>query len=1123
MKLKNSINFLFFLFLSIILIISGCSEEKKSKNPLYLAVAGPMTGKDAPTGKSIAQAVQLYLDEINEKGGINGRKVLLDIYDDRNDKQLAQEAAKKIIADGRALGVIGHHYSSCSISAGKVYKEFKIPAITPVSTNINVTPENGWYFRTVFNDKLQGEFLANYVNKIFRVKTVSVITEELPYGSYLAEQFTKESKKLGTEIKHEWKFKVGEGNLDARLEEIVSELKQKKGSELIFLSMHAPEGARIIKLMKDKGLTNKVLCPDAFASKTFPEYFNSYPKEQFKPGYYTDGIHVVSPLLFDDADESIQEFKTNYMNAYYNEEPGWRGAFAYDAAKVILSAVKNLPIGENLTSIKKDRRAIKDYLAKIISINDAIKGVTGYNYFDKIGDSPKIISMGVFKNSKIVSALTQLQEIKNLKDILNLDKELKDETIIIVDGRYLYKTNVVYTGVKINKISEIDTKKLTCFLDFFVWFRFQNDFETKDIEFLNQVEKISLGPPVKEIIQDELKYRRYRVRGRFHMDSGSGDSIFGKYTLPIRFHHKEINRNNLKLVSDIVGMGLSYDADVININGNKKILKPSTGWGILNTVFFQTIVRIKTLGNPEAAGGSEEYSQFNAEVIIKRENISLRGLVPANISIFMCLLGCFLLIPIQLAEKRASSGGAVLLLCLKGFVLMLTLLSGEIALVSILSGKVHIFTYQFISRMFDIFWWIIPAYLLTCLLEYFIWRPVEKRTEQAVPGIVRKFTNFIIYVAAISCIIAFVYDQKITSLLATSGVVAMIIGLAIQINISNIFSGIALNLERPFSIGDWVKIDDFEGRVIDITWRTTRIQKVGGSIECIPNAMTSETVIRNYYLPQKQIEIYYTVYIPTKYDPDRAKKILLDALFACDVILQKPQPEVSIKGITEMSAVYGLSVTMEKYDLRWKVRNAVWSSVWEHLHNAGITPAIQNREIHIVEDDKKVIDVATPSSFINQLRIFMPFPPEIIGKLSNKITSCEYVSGDKIASIGDEKDSLFIVAEGVLGIYKDGDKADSSEISRLGVGAFFGELLTGKPRKTDIKAISDSMVFEITKEDLQPFVEEQPDFLTNLSNMVAERMKAREIPVTKVNIEEDEKKKKNLFETLLGVFGLKKI
>lgn len=106
---------------------------------------------------------------------------------------------------------------------------------------------------------------------------------------------------------------------------------------------------------------------------------------------------------------------------------------------------------------------------------------------------------------------------------------------------------------------------------------------------------------------------------------------------------------------------------------------------------------------------------------------------------------------------------------------------------------------QTIVLAFSVLWWLMPALLLPLLIKRFVWIPLEKRTTRTVPNVIRLFVSSIIYLLACFGIIAFVYDQPITSLLATSGVVAMIIGLAIQVNIANVFAGIVINIERPFS------------------------------------------------------------------------------------------------------------------------------------------------------------------------------------------------------------------------------------------------------------------------------------------------------------------------------------
>jgi potassium-dependent mechanosensitive channel len=221
----------------------------------------------------------------------------------------------------------------------------------------------------------------------------------------------------------------------------------------------------------------------------------------------------------------------------------------------------------------------------------------------------------------------------------------------------------------------------------------------------------------------------------------------------------------------------------------------------------------------------------------------------------------------------------------------LTLSSSEIQFIDTFIESNNITMVKITLSVYDLFWWIVPAVTLTQSIEKFIWLPLEQKTDHKIPTVVRKFLNFIIYMLTFFSIIAFVYDQKITSLLATSGVVAMIIGLAIQVNISNVFSGIAINIERPFRVGDWIKIGSMEeGKVVDITWRTTRLTTRAGIVLSIPNSVASEASIYNYSLPDGIVEMWFTIHIDPSVPPRRVVKVLLDALMSSDGVLTKPEP-----------------------------------------------------------------------------------------------------------------------------------------------------------------------------------------------------------------------------------------
>ncbi len=135
------------LLIAAILLFTGFSCLKSDeKDTIHIAMVGPMTGDYSQVGRSFRQGINLYLDKVNKKGGVNGKKIILDEFDDKNNKDEAEEQARQIVDQNKAVAVIGHHYSSCSISGGKIYENNGIPAISPASTNVKVT-EGKWYFR----------------------------------------------------------------------------------------------------------------------------------------------------------------------------------------------------------------------------------------------------------------------------------------------------------------------------------------------------------------------------------------------------------------------------------------------------------------------------------------------------------------------------------------------------------------------------------------------------------------------------------------------------------------------------------------------------------------------------------------------------------------------------------------------------------------------------------------------------------------------------------------------------------------------------------------------------------------------------------------------------------------
>ena len=1059
---------------------------QNQKDPIYIAMVGPISGPQSSAGRSILKGINLYLDIINEKGGIHGRKVLLDIFDDQNKPDIAKEQANEIIKINRAVAVIGHHYSSCSIAGGEIYKLFGIPAISPTSTNVMVTKNNDWYFRTVINDSMQSRFLATYAKKVFPENTpVSIIYEELDYGSQLATVFEQTATEFGIPIKYKWHYNPNDSLLDRQLNKIMSELQLKKDAGIIFLASHASEGIKILKLMKDYLINMPVLAPDSFTSESFRQKLKEFPKEKENPGFYTDGMLVTTPMILDAMDETGQHFNMEFKKKY-KVEPGWHEAFAFDTTMILVETMQNNPDRRKDETITSYRKRLRNYLAGLTDINHAIKGVTGYNYFDEHGDSQKTVYTGMYKNQNIISTFSQFRPVPNIFEVPDLNDAINEKRILLFDGRYMFKINTVYTGIELISIQDLDIKASSCELEFILWFRYQGDFHPDDIIFLNTMETIDLGKPIKEELQNDIYYKAYKIKGKFKVDSLPNETSIRDHHIGISFRHRSLTSDNLKYVLDVLGMRVSKGSTIVEKLKKSNILLPSSEWAIYDAYFYQDSTPVSSFGSLQYLNvreGTLKFSMYNLCIRIKKNEFTLRGSIP---DIFVNNL--FVLSIIMLFVSAYVFRGEVireypkLSWCIQCVFSIVFLICLEAICVDRMTNTLEPFQVHMIKTGFDVLWWILPAMLLNGALRGLVWIPLEIATERPIPNIVIRSVSFIIYILAFFGIIAYVFDQKLTSLLATSGVVAMIIGLAVQVNISNIFSGIVLNIERPFQIGDWVKIGDHEEcKVIDITWRTTRLLTRDDCIISLPNSIASESKVHNFHYPDDIYRYWFRIYINPKESTDRVKKILLDAVMSSDAILRTPEPVARFMGYSEWAAEYLVAFSSKNYGHKISCIEDVWQNVVRNLKIANLEPVFQVKNLVVQKETKHDAIKETDhepifAKMFNEVEIFKALSNSSKLYLSQKMEVIHLQPGKSIIRQGDEGDAMYIIIEGVVSVVMTLEDDSTVEIGRLGAGTFFGELslLTGDTRKASILTLTETMIYKINKADFRSVLLKEP-------------------------------------------------
>ncbi|MDM8561282.1 ABC transporter substrate-binding protein [Candidatus Parabeggiatoa sp. HSG14] len=660
---------LIFLLLVLSILLWKSDDIFSKKEALYLAVSGPMSGKSKANGEAMLEGIQLYLDNINQQGGIDGIPVKLLIFDDKNQPALAKKNALEIVKNSKALAVIGHYTSSASLAAAPIYQEYGIPAITGTATADKITLGNDWYFRITFNNSDQGAFVANYVRKVLNYETANVIFDEDAYGATLAAKFVQTAKMIGLEVKHQWSFDTKEKN------SLKKAIKQMKASEpaILFVATHSSEGVEIVTRLKHGGGGVPIIGADAFSSSNFTRTLSRTPQERVRPGYYSDGIFTTSPFLIDIANERAQDFRHEFLKSY-QKEPMMTSAMYYDATMVAIDAIEKMQRQGNVENLKDKRKQMRNNLWQLSRLENAIEGATGYLYFDENGNAIQTIPMGIYKNGRAVVAFVQFQPLHNLRNIENLLQEVLDNHIVRVNGKFMYKARVVYTGLDFNEISNFDINNFTFTADFYLWFRFQRDFndkngdfDDKNVEFVNIFDpKTEIGEPILERnsrLDKGVTTRVYRLKTEFKGDFDFKDYPLDQHLLAIKLRHKQLTREKLIYVVDALGMNVEEKLGILptanNRNQHHKKVFYVNGWQINKLSFFQNTQRTdSSLGIPELFNSQQriEYSQFNATITIKRYLASfiLKNLLP---TIFLIILGYLaFFIPISAFTTKLALG-----------------------------------------------------------------------------------------------------------------------------------------------------------------------------------------------------------------------------------------------------------------------------------------------------------------------------------------------------------------------------------------------------------------------------------------------------------------------------------
>lgn len=389
-------------------------------------------------------------------------------------------------------------------------------------------------------------------------------------------------------------------------------------------------------------------------------------------------------------------------------------------------------------------------------------------------------------------------------------------------------------------------------------------------------------------------------------------------------------------------------------------------------------------------------------------------------------------------------------------------------------------------------WWLSLGYHIMQILDFFVWSGIFTRHGQLiVPKILTDLIRAFIASASVVFMLHYVYDQPITGVLATSGVLAIVLGYSAQSSLSHVFAGLSLNLNPNFSQGDYVEIDGRWGRVIDMNWRYVTLQDADENYLSIPNSVVANATIKNFMHPTSRRGLTLYVTVPHDISPVVVKALLLQATKASPNVLDaEGGPWITLSELTEDGARYQIAFYITG-PFNSGVKDEVLSAVWYSLQRQGIPIAINRREVIVQPPTVKEMLDYTESVFklLHNIPLFHTLRDPELREIAAGSRRFVYGPPECIIQENDTGSSLFIVENGLLDVYAQQSDQSSLKMAEIGPGSVFGEmaLLTGEPRSATIRAASEVSVYEISKSTLQPILQNRPELIEELSMLLATR------------------------------------
>jgi small-conductance mechanosensitive channel len=362
------------------------------------------------------------------------------------------------------------------------------------------------------------------------------------------------------------------------------------------------------------------------------------------------------------------------------------------------------------------------------------------------------------------------------------------------------------------------------------------------------------------------------------------------------------------------------------------------------------------------------------------------------------------------------------------------------------------------QQMLETLWWVIGARFVVTVVQLIV--VLENRPRET--RIMSDLVAGAVYIGTGLAIINFAFAIPIRGLLATSGVIAIVLGLALQSTLADVFSGISVGVEKPYRPGDLIWVEgDIEGRVTQITWRSTHIATAQDNIAIIPNSVIAKARLINLSAPTLMRGDTIEVRLDPAIWPERCIDVLMAAALACRIPCRVPAPSVACTGLHGDGSIYQIGYQVTTSGDLTAARTELFTQLHRHLLYAGIGLAVPGVMAAPSAAEPSAAQVLADSDLLGVL------DQTERDELAAHFRPVWLSTNDTLFRQGETVEALFLIVSGVAEVAVSGRRGPHV-VGRISPGESLGAigLVTGAPSRATVTALTPLKVYRLDKASL---------------------------------------------------------